>query len=168
MRRLGLIILIGLAVVLQVSFLPALRPLGVVPNSVLVMVVLCALYIATSEALVAAAICGLLLDLASGANFGLWTGVLLLATLGIGMLHRSGIELDRVVVAPALVGVGTLVTASVIWLGMAASIARFPLTDLIGRLVIELMINLALTMLLRPVVRATLVGRRRQFESGGA
>jgi hypothetical protein len=152
---------------MQVSLLPALRPFGVVPNVALVTLVLVGLYMPTSEVLVAATAAGLILDLAGGANFGLWTGVLLLVALAIGMLHRAGIELEAAYVAPVLVAAGTLVIALVIWLGVTARTAHFAGFDWIGRLLIELVINLVLTMMLRPLVRLTLVGRGRQNESGG-
>ena len=152
---------------LQLSLLPALRPLGAVPNLSLVIIVLAALYVATSEALAAAAVCGLMLDLASGANFGLWTGVLMLGTLVAGMLRRAGVELDRAMVAPVLVLLGTLMMATVIWVGLAARAAHFPGASLAGKLAIELMINLSLTVMLRPLVRLVLAGRGRQVDSGG-
>lgn len=159
MRRILAFTLVALSVVLQVSLLPAFRPLGVVPNLALVMVVLVALKLATSEALIAATAAGLALDVAGGANFGLWTGTLMLATLVIGMVHRAGIELDRAFVAPVLVMAGTVVLTSVIWLGLLTG-GQHLAPGFVLKLVVELVINLTLTVVLSPVVRVVSGGVR--------
>ncbi len=166
MRRLAAAILIALAAILQVSLLPALRPLGVVPDLTLVVVVLVSLWLATSESLIAAALSGLLLDIASGSNFGLWTGIMTLSALGIGVMHRAGIETDRVFVALVVVTAGTIVTTVVIWVALVPSVNHWPLGVLVGRLIIELVINLILTMVLRPAVRLLLHGSSPQTSSG--
>lgn len=167
MRRYIGFFVVALAILLQVNLLPALQPFGVVPNLALVAVVLVAVYLAISEALLAGAVGGLVLDLASGANFGLWTGVLILMCLVVGVVHRAGIELDRAWVAAALVVAGTLVIAAVVWLGLAAKGAQGPAGSLAGRLWMELVINLVLVMGLRPAVRRLLAGGRPRHETGG-
>jgi len=75
---------------------------------------------------------------------------LILAALVIGLLHRSGIELGRVIVAVVLVTAVTLVLAAVIWLGIASQTGRWPGGRLAGQLGIELVLNLSLVMMLRP------------------
>ncbi len=167
MRRLAVIVLMSLAVILQVSLLPAIRLFGVVPNVALVAMVLVSLSVVTSEALSVAALSGLVLDLASGSNFGLWTGVMVLIALAVGMMRRAGLELDRVVVAFGLVAVGTLVITAVIWTALVPSVAHWPVADLARRLTIELVINLVLTIMLRPLVRLLLGGSGPQAEPGG-
>ena len=167
MRRLAVIILVSLAVVLQVSFLPAIRLFGVVPNIVLVCIVLVSLSVITSEALIAAAVAGLVLDLASGANFGLWTGVMVLIALVVGMMHRAGLEIERLMVALVLVIAGTIVITAVIWTALVPSVAHWPVSSLAGRFTIELVINLVLTMLLWSPVRLLLGGNGPQIEAGG-
>jgi len=166
-RRLAAILLVGLAVILQISLLPALRPFGVVPNLALVIVVLVSMRVVTSEAVIGAAASGLVLDLASGSNFGLWTGVLVLSVLAVAMVQRAGIELDRVFVAPVLVSAGTLVISLVIWVSLISSVTHWPAANLGGRLAIELVINLVLTIVLRPVVRMLIGGGGPQIEPGG-
>jgi rod shape-determining protein MreD len=166
MRRLALILLMALAALLQASLVPAFRPLGVVPNLALVIFVLVSLELATSEALVLGVAAGLVLDIASGANFGLWMGVFMLVALICGLLHRAGIELDRLPVALILVLVATVVMAAVIWIGLATTISRWPGLSFGGRLVIELMINLILTMLLRRPLQL-LAGGARAGHAGG-
>src|SRR5471032_2090666 len=121
MKRVGLVVIAILAVLLQVSLLPALRPLGVVPNLMLVVVVLMGLEGTASVALVVAVVGGVAVDMASGANFGLWTGVLVLAALATGLIHRSGVELGGSVVAVILVTAGTILEAIVILLGLVNS-----------------------------------------------
>jgi rod shape-determining protein MreD len=165
-RRLVIFALMSFAVILQVSFLPAIRLFGVVPNLALVGIVLVSLYAATSEALTAAALSGLVLDLASGANFGLWTGVMVLIALAVGMMHRAGVELDRLFITLVLVSAGTLVITLVIWTALLPSVGHWPAAYLTGRLATELVINLVLTMLLRPLARLLLGGSGRQAEPG--
>jgi len=157
----------SLAVILQVSFLPAVRVFGVVPNIALVLMVLISMIVVTSEALIVAALSGLVLDLASGSNFGLWTGVMVLVALAVGMMQRAGLELDRIVVALVLVAAGTAVIALVIWTAIFPNVAHWPAAGLTGRLAIELVINLVLTMLLWSPVRLLLGGSGPQAEPGG-
>jgi cell shape-determining protein MreD len=137
MRRVWLVALVGLTILSQVSWLPALRPLGVVPNLALVMVVLVGLEGTASTAVAAAVVCGVALDLTSGANLGLWTGLLVLVAVVTGMLHRAGIETDRLLVPAVMVTVGS----------------NWPWGMLAGRFALELVLNLGLMMVLKPVVR---------------
>lgn len=166
MRQAVLILLVTLAVILQVSLLPGLRPFGVVPNLVLVVIVLSALQVVTSESLMAAAASGLVLDLVSGANFGLWTGVLMLTTLVVGLMRRAGIELDGLVVAAMLVTAATIVIAAVVWLTFLTAAAHWPVSEAAGRLTVELVINLGLMILLRAPIRWMLGGGRPRAETG--
>lgn len=140
-------------VIMQVSLLPALRPLGVVPNLMLVMVTLIGLEGTASTALVVAVAGGVVLDLSSGANFGLWIALLVLAALAAGLVHRAGIELVGSAVASVIVAVLTVVETVVIVLGLAGSVSSWPVGLLAGRLVAELVLNLVLTIGLQPLVR---------------
>lgn len=149
----GLVAVAGLALLAQISWLPAVRPLGVVPNVALVLVVLVGIEGTASLAIVLAVVGGILLDLASGVNIGLWTAVLVLAALATGMLHRAGVEMSSSVVPAVLVAAGTLVMPVVILAGLLATVTQWPVGLLLGRLGLELMLNLILMMLLRPVVR---------------
>jgi rod shape-determining protein MreD len=166
-RRIVLILLVILAVILQVSFLPGLRPFGVVPNLVLVVIVLVSLQVGTSESLMMAAASGLVLDLVSGTNFGLWTGVLMLTVLVVGLMRRAGIELDALVVATILVAAATVVIAGVIWLTSVTKVSNWPMSVAAGRLMGELVINLGLMMLLRLPMR-WIQGSNRGYAEMGA
>lgn len=137
---------------MQLSLLPALRPFGVVPNLVLVAVTLIGLEGTASMALTTAVAGGVVLDLASGANFGLWTAILVLAALAAGLVHRAGIELGGPTVAVVIVATLTVVETIVIVLGVAGS-AILPPGVIAGRLTVELVLNLLLTIMLQPVVR---------------
>jgi rod shape-determining protein MreD len=168
MRRLAVFVLAGLAVILQLSLLPALRMFGVVPNLVLVVVVLIALNVATSEALLTAAVSGLVIDLASGTNFGLWMGALMLVTLVVSFVGRAGIELDGVLVALVLVGISTAVMTLAVWLPLITGVSGLAVPVAWGgRLATELVINLILTIMLRPLVRLALPSGKPGLESGG-
>ncbi len=166
MKKAGLALAIALSVLAQVSLLPGMRPFGVVPNLVLIVLVLSALLVTTSEALIAAAASGLILDIISGANFGLWTGVLTLTVLVVGVMRRAGIELDGLVVAVVLVAVATIVMAIVIWTAFAPHAVRWFTAEASGRLMVELMINLSLTLLLRAPIRRLFGGRRQRADMG--
>ena len=167
MRTFVILILLGASVILQMSLLPAFRPLGVVPNLVLVMVVLISLHAATSQALLGAILSGFVIDLANGTSFGLWMGVLMLVALIVGLMHRAGLELASGVAASILVTGGTLVMTGVIWMSLFANIGvRVPLS-LVRSLAFELVLNLILVMLLRRFVRWAVVGSGGRQESGG-
>jgi rod shape-determining protein MreD len=153
MKRVGLIAVAFIAVLLQISFLPALRPLGVVPNLLLVVVVLVGLEGTSSSALVIAVAGGVISDLSSGANFGLWTGLLVLAALVTGLIHRAGFELNGPIVALTMVFAGTVLETGVILLGLVNSVSSWPVGYLLGHLGLEVMLNLVLTVALRPLIR---------------
>lgn len=85
-------IMIG-ALILQVSFLPALRPFGVVPNLALIVVASAALTGPLVSAMILALGGGFILDLSSGSDFGLKTGLLALAVLICAYVVRSGLLL---------------------------------------------------------------------------
>jgi rod shape-determining protein MreD len=146
--------LVSLAVLLlQVGLLPALRPFGVVPNLALVWIVLIGLEGSASLALIYAVVIGVSLDVASGASFGLWTGMLVLAALAAGVVHRAGIELTGSLVAAVMVAVGTVLTTVVILGGLVNSITHWPWGLILVRLVMQLVLNLILTVGLRPLAR---------------
>lgn len=162
MRRAALIVIVIISVLLQVSFLPGLRPFGVVPNITLVVLVLASFSVVTSEALMLSAASGLVLDLVSGQNFGLWTGVFMLTTLVVGLMRRAGLELDAMIIGTILVSAATIVIAVVLWLTFIPSVARWPIGAAAGRLMLELVVNLSLMILLRAPIRWVLGGSRQE------
>lgn len=156
MRNILLAIIVILAIFLQVSFLPALRPFGVVPCILLPIVVFVGLYGQASTALVAALAGGLSMDLASSGDFGLWTGTFVLAALVCGYVHRAGVELITPV-AVIMVAVATLVVNVVLLTSVYG--APGPWSAVFNNLVIQVVLNFILTLavgpLIRPVVRTS-------------
>jgi hypothetical protein len=152
-RRAALVGLVVLCLFAQLSLLPALRPFGVVPNVALVLVALLGLEATASTALVVAVVGGLALDLASGANFGLWTGVLVLAALAGGLAARAGVEVAGGLVAALMVAAGTVVMGVVILAGVAGSVTHWPWAALVVGLALQVVLNLVLTVAGRPVVQ---------------
>jgi hypothetical protein len=162
MRRVALVVLCVVCVILQVSFLPALRPLGVVPNIMLPLVALLGLEGTVSMAAAAAVAGGLAIDLASGANFGLWTAVLILAAVVAGLVNRAGFELVGPAAA-AIVAGGTLVMTLVVLGGLVSTAAVWPWGTLALRFGTELMLNLVLMLALRPVMRMLASGSQPEL-----
>ncbi len=158
MRRLVLLIGVAFALVLQVGFIPALHPFGVVPNIILALVVLVGLMGTATAALSIAVAGGLVLDLTSGDDFGLRLGLLVLVALACGMVHRAGWSLGGPAVALALTAAATLLAQVTVLAGLAGVAVRWPLDVIATTLWWELALNLMLVMLLRPLVRWTLPG----------
>lgn len=109
MRPIKPLLIVVLAALLQASFLAAWRPAGVIPNLLLVVVIFLAATRPASGALAAALMGGLLLDLASGSDFGLRMGFYSLVALGVVVVKRLGGDYDdwallvTTVIASALV-----------------------------------------------------------------
>jgi rod shape-determining protein MreD len=159
---------VGLILILQIAFLPALRPLGVVPNMILVLVILVGLTGTASLALGVALVGGLLLDLTSGADFGLRLGLLILTALATGFVHRAGLQAGGSVVALAVVAVATVVAHLTILAGLLAQdgFAQWPWGFLIGTLTLEIMLNLLIAMALWPLVKMVTPGTAQLPEVG--
>lgn len=148
--RLGLIV--AVSVVLQLGLLAPMRPLGVVPNLLLGLVVLVGLSGSATAALAVAIICGLILDIVSGADFGLRTGLFAMVALVAGMTHRAGFDTRGLLVPMALVMAATVVQALVVMAGLIGSTIGWSPGAVLGRLGIELVLNLGLVALLKPLL----------------
>jgi hypothetical protein len=146
-------LLAAVVVVAQLTLLPALRPLGVVPNVLLGLVVLVGMEGTASEALVLSVAAGVVIDLGSGANFGMWTGVLVLTALLAGLLRRAGVELAGAITETVMVAGGTLVISSVVLVSLVNTVARWQWSLIAVHLVLQLGLNVAVMLLLRPLVR---------------
>lgn len=145
---------------LQVAFLPALRPLGVVPNLALVLIVLAGLFGTASLALGVALVGGVLLDLTSGADFGLRLGLFVLVALTTGFVHRAGLQAGSVALALAMAAVGTVVADVTVLLGLLrGTVGHWPIGNLIGTTLLEIMLNLGGTLVLAPVIRWATAGK---------
>jgi rod shape-determining protein MreD len=153
MRRLGLTIVVALSILIQVSLLPAIRPLGVVPSLMLPVVVLIGLEGTATVALAAAVVGGVALDLASSTNFGMWTAILVLAALTAGLLRRAGFELAGPIIAIVMVTAGTILSTLVILMGLVTEATSWPVGVIAAKFLSELVINLLLTILARPLIK---------------
>ncbi len=157
------------AVWLEVSFLAPLRPLGVVPNLALVVMVLVATSVAASTGLALAAVVGLSLDLVSGRNFGLETGFFLLLLLSISLLERLGTDFNNLGLLAGVVAAGTLVVDGAILVSLALGgggvrwgyAAHTVVLELICNLALLVALRAALAGLLRPPRDALSIGPRR-------
>jgi hypothetical protein len=96
---------------------------------------------------------GLIIDLGSGANFGLWTGILVLEALAAGLLHRAGLELVGAVMPVLMVVAGTLVMNAIILVSLAGTVSRWQWGLLMVHLGVQVGLNIVLTLLLRSPVR---------------
>lgn len=96
------------AAVLQVATLPAWRPLGVIPNLLLVILLLCAIYRPATQALGLTVVVALLVDLASATTFGLRLSFFTLMVLIVVALMRLGADFERLDLLLLAVVVGTI------------------------------------------------------------
>lgn len=155
-----------LAVWSEVSLVAPLRPLGVVPNLALVVMVVLVANLAASAGLVLAAMVGLFLDLSSGSNFGLQTGFYLLLVLSLNLLERLGTECGSFGVMAGLVTAGTLILNGAIATSLAISGGRLRLGFVAHETIIELICNLVLLAVLRWLLMSLLPKSRDSFAIG--
>lgn len=139
------------AALVQATYLAAWRPLGIVPDLVLIIVVRLALQLGATEALTVAVLGGLTLDLAAGDRFGLRTAVLVAITVGLVVIRRQGLVagfwLEMGLVATAALIYGGLQVIA-LWLGQAGS------WRLLWLLVLTVLVDLGLAAILyRPLGR---------------
>jgi rod shape-determining protein MreD len=152
-RQAAFVVLAVILAALQVSYLPGLRPLGVVPDVVLPLVALTGLMSTVSRALAVAICGGLLLDMASGSDFGLRTGILILVALATGLIHRAGLNSLGPMVALVLVAAGTVVGNIILLASLAGGAASWPVGRLLMTIGLLVVLNLVITLLLRPLVK---------------
>ncbi|MEO7617317.1 MAG: rod shape-determining protein MreD [Candidatus Saccharibacteria bacterium] len=143
-------IMIG-ALILQVSFLPALRPFGVVPNLVLIVVAASALTGPLVSAMILALGGGFILDLASGSDFGLRTGLLAFAVLICAYVARSGLRFgSRLQLLIVVVVISTLTPLIIVpEIIFAGGRVNFP--TVIARWIATIGCNAALAVTLGPI-----------------
>ena len=130
MRSWKLFLLIIIAAVLQLSFLGAIRPFGVTPNLLLVVVIYAGLICTASQTVSSALLGGLLLDGASGVDFGLRTTFYVFLALAIVVIKRAGADFGNTAMITAATLSATLfynaaIVASltptfgdILWLGL--------------------------------------------------
>ena len=150
MKLYGLIAVALFSLVLQLSFLPALRPFGVVPNIVLIVIAAAALSGPLVTAMILGMVCGFLLDLVSGSDFGLNTGLLAFGVIIAAYVSRSGLQLGiRVQLLFVILGV-TTVTAIIGILGLLISGGRISIGTAIFQSITILILNCSLGVIVGP------------------
>lgn len=117
MRWLWVLFLTFMAAILQVSFVGSLRIGGIVPNLVLVLIVGLVVWGAASEALMAAVLAGLIMDISGAGIFGLATSSLVVISLGLVALRQLGMDGHA---WPARLGLVTVATIAWWFIHIAA------------------------------------------------
>lgn len=135
------------AVWLQLAWLPFVRPWGVVPNVVMIVVVLAALELPVSAGLGLAIVAGLLLDLAGGGWFGWSMLVLVTLVLAVGFVNTQvGWELDGWWVPVILAAAATIIMALGIFLAVLVEGGTIEWPIVMTHIVIELAVNVGLVL----------------------
>ena len=141
---------------LQVSWFGHVRPLGIIPNCMLLVVIVFALWSDATPALVAAIGGGLLLDLASGSDFGLNMAFYVVTALALIAGRQLGLHATSIVTGIVATILGTLLYNLVVLATIQEPISSIVVSR-VGR---ELALNLILLLLLY-IVAANVRGRSR-------
>lgn len=167
MRWIVNLLLILVAVVLQVGFFGASRPLGVIPNISLILATLAYLMLDRKEALWFALIISLLLDSLSGAYFGLMTALVFSC---IVIAHLASIALGPKVLLPAMISVlGTgfiYFIISAVWLGIIQSSLRHLLLLLLSQLIVDGIFTAASYPLVKLILLISAIPSQRRLARG--
>jgi rod shape-determining protein MreD len=140
-------------IMLQIGFVSALRPFGIVPNLILVIVIITGLQSTLSQSLTIAVIGGLALDITSGSDFGLRTVLFVLAALATGFIRRSGITLGGPSMALLIVAIGTILIDVTILISVASNVSHWPVARIFSIMGLELLLNSLLVILVLPIYR---------------
>ncbi len=144
----GLMLLVVLC--LQVGFLGGWRPLGVLPNLLLIALTYWGLNRPASETLAAALTGGLILDLASGADFGLRLAFYSFYALGVIYLKQRGAGQSILVVGGTLIA-GTILYNLVVLSTLVAGHVGFRVIIAAKLIALELILNLLIAFLPRKI-----------------
>jgi rod shape-determining protein MreD len=121
--------LIILTACLQVSLFGHMRPLGIMPNLMVIAVVALSLWGTASFCLAAAIGGGILLDIASGSDFGLRTAFFVVVSLGIIAGRQLGLQADSWISVLMLVVVATILYDAAVIATLRTAITP----DILGR-----------------------------------
>lgn len=144
--RIGLVLA---AVWLQTSFFGAFPLMGVIPNVLLVLVIYAGLIGRTSDAVIMALVGGLLLDMASGPDFGLRMGFYVLSALLIAVLKQAGTDFENtpMVLAATLAGTVMYDVMAISSLLLKATVIPWP--TVMRLTLVEVAVNSLLVVALR-------------------
>jgi cell shape-determining protein MreD len=142
-----------LAVVsLQTAFFGYVRPFGVMPNLLLVVVLMQGLFGSASGAVAMGIGGGLLLDIASGSDFGLRTAFYASLTLAVIVIRQLGLHLDALWVTALVAIVATIGfdIAILFTIGFANLGGQFGI--IFGKILIESAENMLLALLAQLII----------------
>lgn len=131
------------AVLLEVAFFGHVRPFGVMPNLMIIVVTISAMWSQATPTLVAALLGGLLLDGASGTDFGLRTAFFAALALTVIAARQLGLHTDSVITTLMIVAVAT----ALFDLAVLTSVISGPLNSgfIIGQIAREVVLNSIIT-----------------------
>jgi rod shape-determining protein MreD len=164
-RFVRLVAAVLLTVWLQAYFFAAWRPLGVVPNLLLLVVIYAGLARNASETVAVAVTGGLALDLISGTDFGFRMGFYSMLALVVIVSRRSGADYDNIGIVLAAAVAGTVFYNLGIVLSMSKSLSGLPWMELVKVVLIEAGINIGLAVAGRHMILKFL---KNQGQSGAS
>ncbi len=157
MRNAVLTVVTVAAVWIQVSFLAAWRPYGAVPDLLAVVLVAAAVALTATETAAIGLGGGLLLDLLSGADFGLRLAFYTFLALALVMVKRGGVALEQAAPQLLTVAAATLIFNVAVLAGIWHHLHPFSLV--LGRVGAEMVLNGLILLAIRPLVRPWLERR---------
>ncbi len=131
------------AVLLEVAWFGHIRPFGIIPNLAVIIVALTALWSQATPTLVAAITAGLLLDSASGTDFGLRTAFLAALAVCTIAARQLGLHADSLVAALGIVAIATILFDLAVVTSVHSAAIDWHLVA--SRIGIELLLNLPIT-----------------------
>ncbi|HSX48259.1 MAG TPA: rod shape-determining protein MreD [Candidatus Nanoarchaeia archaeon] len=152
MSNLKLLLITLVAAWLQLYFLGNMRPLGVLPNLLIIVIIYAGLLREATETLAIALGGGLILDLASGADFGLRMAFYAVLALVVMVLRQMGADFENLGLVLATTAVGAFLYNLAVITGLALQHGSVPLSLAAGRIGRELLLDLVLVVLLRPLL----------------
>ena len=123
-RGLFIVLILALALIVQMALFGHVRPFGVIPNLVLVAMVAWAIWSEATVALGIAVIAGIMVDISSGADFGLRTAFFLVVTLAIISARQLGVHTDSLATGVIGVIIATLLLDLAILTSLTAPIVQ--------------------------------------------
>lgn len=149
MKEVTRVLVVLVAVWLQISFFGAFHIFGVLPNVLLVLMIYAGLICRTSDAVMMGLLGGLLLDLASGNDFGLRMGFFVLTGLLIAVLKQAGTDFENTAMVLAATLAGTVLYDVAALSSLLVKGAVIPWGTVVGVMMVEVLVNGALALLLR-------------------
>ena len=159
MRPIKLALVVLMTVWLQAGFLAGWRPLGVVPNLMVIIVVYAGLMASPLEAVVLGLSGGIMLDFYSGADFGLRTAFYSMLAVAVAVVHRAGAESSSQGMAVVLVAGASVMFNLAVMATLAGADTLHHLPSMLEAVGVETVINVFLAIILGPLLRPVL-GRR--------